>query len=87
MRTDASNISADRRDLRADRADLRADGATVHDPNPALAQRTAHAGGATQPVSPKTMLSASTLANNAAENSKKNQTQQSTHQPWYHWIW
>jgi hypothetical protein len=38
-------------------------------------------------VSPKSMLSASTSVNNAAAISEKNQIRQSTHPPWYHWIW
>ena len=87
MRTDVNNIRTDRQDLRADRGDLRTDAADLHGASPGTVQRTAHTGSATQPVSPKSMLSASTLANNAAENSKKTQAEQNTHKAWYHWIW
>ena len=87
MRTDVNNIRTDRQDLRSDRQDLRSDVGDFHGASPNATQRTVHTGTTPQPVSPKTMLSASALANNAAENSKKTQTQQNTHKAWYHWIW
>jgi len=59
--------------------------------NPAQASRVAQNNvkpSATQPVNGgKIQLSSTTLANNAAENSKKNRNQQTTHKAWYHWIW
>jgi hypothetical protein len=44
-------------------------------------------GQATTASTTKVQLSSNTLANNAAENSKKAQEQQTTHKAWYHWIW
>jgi len=32
-------------------------------------------------------LTATTLANNAAENNKKQMNQQSVHKAWYHYFW
>jgi uncharacterized protein (DUF3084 family) len=87
MRTDVNNIRTDRQDLRSDRHDLRTDAADLHGANPSATQPTAHSGSATQPQNPKSTLSPSTLANNAAENSKKTQTEQNTHKAWYHWTW
>jgi hypothetical protein len=97
IRTDARNIGADQRDihadrqdLRTDRHDLRANGQDFRTANPAQTQQVArnevHPG--PQPVNAgKVQMTSATLANNAAENSKKTQNQQTTHKAWYHWIW
>ena len=92
IHTDANNIRADRQDLRADRHDLRAGGQDFRTAKPGpvtgqqLAKNNVHPG--PQPVNAsKVQLTSTTLANNAAENTKKNQNQQMTHKAWYHWIW
>ena len=42
---------------------------------------------ATSTVKPNTHLTASTLANNSANNHKETQKDQLTQKAWYHWIW
>jgi hypothetical protein len=90
IRASANNIRSDRQDLRADRHDLRADGQDFRAANPSQAQRVARNDikpGSTPVNAGKVQLSSSTLANNAAENSRKNQHQQTMHKAWYHWFW
>jgi hypothetical protein len=87
-----NNIRADRQDLRADRHDLRADAQDLRTAKPGQvtqAQRFARSDvkpGTTSVTTAKVQLTPSTLANNAAENSKKNQHQQTVHKAWYHWL-
>jgi hypothetical protein len=90
IRTDANNIRTDRQDLRADHQDLRANGQDVRTAAAAQPQRVAQVD--SKPGSPpvngaKPQLTANTLANNAAANSKKAQTDETTHKAWYHWVW
>jgi hypothetical protein len=35
----------------------------------------------------KVQINSSTMANNAAENQRKNRQEAATHKAWYHWIW
>jgi hypothetical protein len=87
IRQDAGTIRSDRQDLRADRSDLRQDSPgqsqerlASNDADRASDQRMKSHGGVEPP------LSANTLANDTADNSKKTQTEQATHKPWYHWF-
>jgi hypothetical protein len=65
---DKADIRSDHQDLRADRGDMRTEHVNQH----------------IEAASPKPGMTAQTLANNAAENSKKAQATQNVHKAWYH---
>jgi hypothetical protein len=97
IRTDRQDVRMDRQDLRADRGDLRSDrsnfrSADVGDSHSnwqdqRLSRNTGQSATAGQGKDgAKPALTATTIANNAAENNKKVQATQNVHKAWYH-IW
>ena len=79
--SDRQNIVADRQAIGTDRQDLRTDRSDLRSAGVATGQ------GLNASVPGKSTLTATALANNAANQSKTQQTQ-TTHQAWYHYfIW
>jgi hypothetical protein len=72
---------------------MRGDGQDIRNASAATtAQQQRLASNTGKPASPsatgaKPQLTASTLADNTAANSKKAQNDQTTHKAWYHWVW
>jgi hypothetical protein len=87
---DHQNLRADRGDLRSDRSNLRsADVGDSHSnsQNQRFSRNTGQPATASQGKGgAKPAMTATTIANNAAENNKKVQATQNVHKAWYH-IW
>jgi hypothetical protein len=95
IRSDQRNIRVDRQDLRADRGDLRNDRGSVSSAqgerrgdsqDQRFARNTGQSTTGKRVDVAKPGITATTIANNAAENNKKARATENLHKAWYH-IW